>query len=539
MHEQGAFSIPSIRNYVPEKLRPWIIVFFVIVIQFSGGIYLAAVSEMAGSLALMHEDIMMAGYASMVGMALTFTVMFRLKFRFASKTSLLTCFTGLICCNLICVYTKNVPVLVATCFIAGILRMWGTFECNSTVQLWITSKRDLSVFFCYVYLLVQSCIQLSGLTTIYMAMWAKWEYMHWLIIGLLLFTTLLTVLLFRSYRSMKKLPLWGIDWLGGWMWGVSALCFIFICVYGEHYDWLQSEQIRTALLFGTIILALNLWRASFIRHPFIALQTWRYRPVVLTAVLYLVISILLAPSHLFEHIYMESVLGFDPLHTISFNWIVLGGIIAASIFTYFTFARYKWRYKTMTVIAFIAITVHLMYFYFFIDYNLPKESLYIPLFLRSFGYVIIAICFLTSLAKVPFHHFPQSLSIQSLFSAGFGSAFGSAVLTHALDASMKKNSMVLGESFDNLNSYIRQLHPVELYGMIQRHALMISIKEIYGLLTILSLICLLLFMVKESSLRPKYAIHPKFRSIRRYIKHEMRIRKKFRSITENNAEEAF
>lgn len=39
MHETGPFSIPAIRDFVPPKLRPWIIIAFVIVFQFSGGLY--------------------------------------------------------------------------------------------------------------------------------------------------------------------------------------------------------------------------------------------------------------------------------------------------------------------------------------------------------------------------------------------------------------------------------------------------------------------------------------------------------------------
>ena len=287
MHETGPFSIPAIRDFVPPKLRPWIIIAFVIVFQFSGGLYLAAVSEMVGSTALMQEDIMMAGYASMIGMGLTFAIMFRLKFRFASKTSLMTCSIALIVSNLICMQTHSIPVLVITCFFAGIFRMWATFECNSTIQLWLTPKRDLSVFFCFIYLLVQSCIQLSGLITVYTAFWAKWEYMHWLIIGLLLLVMLATLCLFRSYRSLPKLPLFGIDWLGALMWGLVLLCILFVCVYGEHYDWYQSFQIRAATVIGILILALNLWRASFIRHPFIALKTWTYRAVWFPFILYI------------------------------------------------------------------------------------------------------------------------------------------------------------------------------------------------------------------------------------------------------------
>jgi len=526
MHETGPFSTPSIRDFVPEKLKPWIIIFFVIVFQFSGGIYLAAVSEMVGSLALMQEDILMAGYACMVGMGLTFTIMFRLKFRFPTKTAFLTCAGALIICNLICVHTNSVPVLVATSFVAGIFRMWATFECNSTVQLWITPKRDLSVFFCYIYLLVQSCIQLSGIVTVYTGHWANWEYMHWLVIGLLGGVMLATVLLFRSYRSMRKLPLFGIDWLGGLMWGLTLLCIIFVCVYGEHYDWFNSIYIKQATGIGIILLALNLWRASFIRHPFIAIQTFTYPAMYTTFLLYIVIDILLAPSHILEHIYLESILNYDELHIISFNWIILLAVIVGSGFTYFTFARHKWRYKTMTLIAFTAIAGYLMWFYFNIDYNLSKESLYLALFLRGFAYVVIAITFLTALSRVPFQHFFQAISVQSFVSAGFGGVLGTAIIGRVLNVIMKKNVILLGSSLDRVNPLVQHIPSNQLYGALQQQALMVSMKEIYGWLALIALFCILLFAIKESVLRPEYAIHPRYRMIRRYIKHQLRMRDK-------------
>ena len=59
----------------------------------------------------------------------------------------------------------------------------------------------------------------------------------------------------------------------------------------------------------------------------------------------------------------------------------------------------------MTVIAFSAIVGYLTLFYFTIDYHLSKEFLIFPIFLRGFGYMIIAICFLTALSRVPFSEF--------------------------------------------------------------------------------------------------------------------------------------
>lgn len=68
--------------------------------------------------------------------------------------------------------------------------------------------------------------------------------------------------------------------------GIVILCIIFVCVYGEHYDWYESVYIRMATAGGVVVLLLNLWRASFIRHPFIALVTGGLKPFTLPFALY-------------------------------------------------------------------------------------------------------------------------------------------------------------------------------------------------------------------------------------------------------------
>ena len=521
-HESGPFTIQDIRSFVPEKVKPWILFIFFIIFQLSGGVYLAAVSEMSGSLALMQEDILMAGYASLVGLALTFTIMFRLKFRFSIKTSLMATASGLIVCNLICLHTSSVPVLVATCFFAGIFRMWGTFACNTTIQLWITPTRDMSVWFCYINLFVQGCIQLSGLATIYVSFATKWEYMHWFIIGLLFCVIFITYFCFRHYRSMKKLSLKGIDWMGGLLWAVTILCIIFVLDYGDHYDWFQSTQIRMGTVFGLVALALNIWRASFIHEPFIALETWRFRNVWLTFILYIVVDILLSPTHIFEHIYTEGFLGYDMLNFATLSWIVLLGTVCGAVFCYYVFALHKWTYKTMTLMGFLLIVGYLLVMYFIVDYNLPKEMLYFPIFLRGLGYVIISITFITALSGIPFQNFFQSLSIQTFISACCGSLVGSAILSRVFKITLNKNVMLLGANLDHVNTVANHIPAESLFGSLQQQAMLVSMKEIYGWLCILGIFCLLAFLLKESSLRPK-SLHPKFSTIRRTVKHQLKM----------------
>ena len=79
---QGPFDIPDVPDFIPRRLKPWLFIFFVLIVQFSGGVYLAAASDMVGTTGLMQQDILMAGYASLIGLAINFAVMFRIKFRF-------------------------------------------------------------------------------------------------------------------------------------------------------------------------------------------------------------------------------------------------------------------------------------------------------------------------------------------------------------------------------------------------------------------------------------------------------------------------
>ena len=523
MHHTGPFTIREIRDIVPKPLKPWLMFFFFIIFQFSGGVYMAAVTEMSGGLALMQEDILMAGFASLVGLALTFTVMFRLKFRFSTKMALLISTIGLIVSNFICMNTSHVALLVAVSFVSGFFRMWGTFACNSAIQLWVTPKRDMAVWFCYIQFFVQAFLQLSGLTTIYISLLLKWEFMHWFIIGALGCMLLFIVVFFEHKQTLpKKLPLYGIDWLGAALWAVTLLCAIFVLNYGEYYDWYESYAIWTGTFVACAALVLNLWRASFIRHPFIANQTWRYRNVWLTLLLLIVVNILMSPAHEFEHILTGGILGYDAMHIVSLNWYVLLGMFIGALFMYVTFALRKWKYKTMTLIGFTLLVSYLAIMYFIIDYNLPKSMLFLPLLLRGIGYITITITFITALSVVPFQYFAQTLTIQAFISACCGSLLGSAVLTHIFRAVSQKNFMLLSTNLDRVNTLAAHYSPQQLYGSLQQQTMLVSMKEIYGWLCIAGVFCIIVFMLKESTLRPK-SLHPKFSTIRRYFKHELKI----------------
>ncbi len=524
--KQGPFDIPDVPDYIPRRLKPYLFIFFVLIVQFSGGVYLAAASEMVGTTALMQEDILMAGYASLIGMSINFAVMFRIKFRFSTRTQLLVSAIVLIAANVICAWTISVPLLVITCFVAGWFRMQATFACNSTIQLWLTPVRDMAIFFCYVYIVVDSVIQLSGIATIYTAFSSQWQYMHAIMTGLLVVMMIMVMILVRPVRGPMYIPLLGIDWIGSALWAGFMLCFTFICVYGNYFDWWDAVEIRGAALIGLACLCVNLWRASFLHHPYISFRAMKNRNVIRATGIYLVFFTLLATEHVFEHSYAAEILGFDKTNLIDLNWYVFAGIIAGCAFTYFTFALRKWRYKTMTAIGFALAAVYLAYFYFMIDYGVEKEMLFIPLFFRGAASVIISIVFLTSIVQsgLPFQVFPQALTINGFTGAVMGAVFGPAVIGELLRHTIAKNAALLGVNITATNPAVDFSSFGQLYGSVMSRAMVVSMKEIYGWLLIAALLTVLVILVSYNSVRP-FAIFPKWSTIRHVIKHMVRTTK--------------
>ncbi len=519
--QSGPFDIPDVPDYIPRRLKPWLFIFFVLIIQFSGGLYLAAASDMVGTTALMQEDILMAGYAQLIGMSINFAVMFRLKFRFSNRVGLLICGTVLIVTTWICAYSESVPVLVTACFIAGWFRMWATLVCNSTIQLWLTPTRDMSVFFCYVYLLVDGVIQLSGVATVYTAFFSQWEYMHWIMLGSLVVMMLMVLLLVRPVKGPMQIPLLGIDWIGAFLWSVVMICFTFICVYGNYFDWWDAGEIRGATLLCIVCLLINLWRATFLHHPYISFIALTNRNVIRATMIYLIFFTLLATEHVFEHSYAEAILGFDETNMIDLNWYVLVGIIAGVAFTYFTFALRKWRYKTMTVIGFVMATFYLAYFYFIIDYGVEKEMLFIPLFCRGAASVIISIVFLTSIVQGGMHFFvfPQALTINGFTGAVMGATLGPAVVGEFFRHVMAKNAAMLGTGLTDVEMSVSNVPFPQLYGMVQTHALVVSMKEVYGWLLLVAVVAVTVILVSYGPVRPQ-ALFPKWKTIRRVMQLE-------------------
>ena len=240
------------KDFVPQSLRFPLIILIIIVYMFSGGVYMSAVAEMTGTWAWINEDVMMAGYASMTGLTMAFPLLFRILFRFPTRELLLFSAGLFIICDYVCMVCDFLPLVVLLSFVSGFFKIVGTFVCWSNIQLKITPKRDFAIFFPFLFTFVLGSVQLVNIATGYSIYAFDWQAMHRITIGAFILVFALVYFCMRhNYRQGPYIPFKGIDYLGGIMWTLWLFCIIFICVYGEHYDWLygkQSHRICTGIV---------------------------------------------------------------------------------------------------------------------------------------------------------------------------------------------------------------------------------------------------------------------------------------------------
>ena len=176
------FSMPMFRSFVPKGIRPWIYLLVALSFQVSGARYLGALNEQIGGNAEMREDVLMCLYCNLAGMALWFPMLFRMKFRFTNKTLLTAASVTVILTNFLIGYVTFQPLLWLLCLIEGIAKIQGTFECMSNIQLWMTPKRDMTVFFPLLHIIILTGMNTQDFASAYFGMLGDWRLMHWLVI---------------------------------------------------------------------------------------------------------------------------------------------------------------------------------------------------------------------------------------------------------------------------------------------------------------------------------------------------------------------
>lgn len=475
---QGPFRVPSFDSYVPRRLQPWIYLLFAFIFQLSGGIYGGAMSHVMGEYSLMREDVLMVIMCNVVGVAMPFPFLFKMKFRFTNRSLLLNAALVIAVCNVLIVWTESLPVMCALSYIAGFFKLCGTFECMSNIQLWMTPKRDFTVFFPLLYCIVLGNIALSPWITEHLIyIYQDWRIINWTMAGAMLTVALVVYVTTHDFRFMKPLPFISVDYLGCLLWSAWMLEFIFFFNYGEYYNWLDSKVMRMDVVLFLVTGYFCISRMMHIRHPYISPEAWRYKRLIPLLILFAFVEFMGSTPKVLQTAFTGGVLHFGNLTTNVLNVVEWGAVIMGCLFCLLWCKVLHWKYTRLLTIGVAAMVGYPVMMYFLIDQGLPIERLYLPTALRSFGNAIF-FCMLTVYLEelMPFQHFFMGLTMAGIIRNGPVATMCSGLFSFGIRHQMADN-MARGLPYD------------------ATQLLMISVRQLYGITCLIGIAVLLIFLI--------------------------------------------
>jgi hypothetical protein len=472
------FAMPMMKPFIPKKLQPWIYLSFTIIFQMVNCVYMGSMEQMIGELGFMHEDVMMIAMCGILGVAMPFPILFRLKFRFTNRSLLLFSISGMMICNLMALWVRSIPVLCMLSYACDFMKLMATFECFSNIQLWMTPKRDFQIFFPLLYIVIIGDMSWSSWVATQLTYYCgSWMAMQWLVILLLGIVLLFIYFCTQHFRFMKPIPFISIDWLGCLLWSLLILEGIFIFNYGEYYNWWDGKVWRTVLISIPVTAWFAIQRMRHIRHPYISPDAFKYKTLIPILGMFAVAELMNSTPKALQTVFTGAILHYGTMTTSIFDLINIAGAMTGCLFCLWWMKMLHQKYTTLLTIGFLFLLIYQVWMYFYITPALNIERLYFPTFIQNFGYAIFFVTLTIYLQELmPFQHFFMGLTIAGFIRNGFVATICSGVYSYMLRYYVADN-MVSGRPYDYMQS------------------MMMGIKQLYGVTCIGGMFFLLLLML--------------------------------------------
>lgn len=499
--------------WVPPWLRTlagFSILFPIILIN---GAYTGSSVDISSALGVLSEDINMAYYAASAGMAAAYPLIPKIRAIVTTKTVLLCDLILQAILSFICAQTANIQIIIIAAFSIGFLKAFALLEMIIILKPVFSRENVRSEFYAYFYPIVFGIGQISMIVTSELAYNYHWQYMYYFVIMVLMVAIIMVLICFRYGRRPIRIPFKDIDGQSLGLISLALLLTVYVCTYGKTNDWFDSTQI----IVGCLLVPLLLWR--FIRRqqetpmPYINLAVLKSHKAIIGYFFMAVVMILSSSSTLVSS-YATSVLKVDSIHANGLNLIMIPGFILGAILCFWWFRWQIWRFR---VLIFWGMSCFVGYFgilYFGLTPDGTYEFLYLPMFLKGMGMMILFIAFGVYAVE---DMDPKLMISNAFFIVGLRSllapVIGASFFSNLLYRTQQNSIMVLSENIDLQNTVsssqfselvgsalrnglsfeeAQQTAINSLYATLNTQSLLLSIKIILGYLLVF---CIVLMIV--------------------------------------------
>ncbi|MEG1749613.1 MAG: MFS transporter [Tannerellaceae bacterium] len=380
------------RPWVPQWLGVVTMFFVILPIVMLNGAYTGSMVEVSNTLGILSEDITLGYYAASVGMAVAYPIVPKIRAVVTPKTLLLGDLFLQILISFGCAHTNNIDLIIICSFFVGFLKAFVMLQFIVSIRPLFSPKNIRSEFYAYFYPMVFSGGQISMAITAQLAYYYQWQYMYYFTMLLMLVAMTFILLFFRYAKKPISFPYKEIDWKSIILISSALLFSIYVFTYGKSLDWFASTKIRIYVMAIPLLFYLFWQRQRTSEKPYISLKPLGHHKSVIGYFFMILVMFFSATSTLVTN-YMNSIIRIDSVHANALNLFLLPGFCVGAVVCFWWFRWQRWRFRFLVSGGMFCYVIYLSILYFGITPYGTYEMLFLPMFFRGLGMMILFIAF--------------------------------------------------------------------------------------------------------------------------------------------------
>lgn len=498
-----------VRQWVPDWLSTGMLFFIIMPVIMLNGTYTGSMVEVSNTLGAYTEDITVGYYAASAGMAIAYPIVPKVLNSISSKSLLLVDLTLQFLFSWICARSASTDLMIFFSFIIGFLKGFLMLWLIRRIKFIFSPADVRSEFYAYFYPLVFSGGQLSMVVTALLAYHYDWKYMYYFMMMLLILAILMVIVLLRHDRPSRSIPMKELHPREMFIISTGLLMLVYVITYGKILDWMASSKICAYIVIAPLLIGLFLWEQFHSPRPYVSLKPLFQWKAIL-GYFYMILVMFFSTSTSLLSSYMTNILKVDNTHTYTLYIYLLPGYLLGAFICFWWFRWQRWRFRFLIAGGMACFAVFFGMLYFSISPDSTYESLYLPLFFRGLGMMVLLIAFgLFVVEDLP----PKLLIYNAFFLITFravlapvmASAFYSNVLYRLQQRYMVQLSenitmldpLAASRYASSLDSSLAQGHGIDtamqlatnsLYTILQQQSTLLALKHMLGWLLAVTLV---------------------------------------------------
>ncbi len=498
-----------VRQWVPDWLAIGLVFFIIFPVTMLNGAYTGSMVEVSSTLGAYTEDITIGYYAASAGMAIAYPIVPKVLNSFSSKSLLLVDLTLQFLLSWICARAANIDLLIIFSFVIGFLKGFLMLWLIRRIKFVFSPTDVRSEFYAYFYPLVFSGGQLSMIVTALLAYHYDWKYMYYFMMMLLILAILMVIILLRHDRPSKGVPLKELHLREMTIISTGLLMLVYVVTYGKISDWMASPKICIYIVIAPLLIALFIWEQFHAPQPYVSLKPLFQWKAIL-GYFYMMLVMFFSTSTTLLSNYMTSILRVDNVHNYTLYVYLLPGYILGAFICFWWFRWQRWRFRFLIAGGMACFVVFFGILYFTISPDSTYEGLFLPLFFRGLGMMVLLIAF--GLFVVEDLN-PKLLIYNAFFLITFRAVLApvmaSAIYSNVLYRLQQKYMVQLSENItmldplaasrysSTLESGLAQGHGIDeamqlatnsLYTVLQQQSMLLALKHMLGWMLAVTLV---------------------------------------------------